>query len=116
MLNNLLASGLWNNPVLFGLLIGGIVLVAVGLILYFLVFKKRISKGLDARKANKALKREKYAESTSLAASVFQEREDDEKARQERKEADSKDYQDRINAAQKADINARNFGPKPENK
>jgi len=68
------SGGLLNNPVLFGLIIGAIIIVAVALILYFLVFKVRINRALQNQKAKRADKADKYEKSTNMAAEAFKDR------------------------------------------
>ena len=63
-----------NNPLALGLIVGGIVLVLVAVILYFLVFRKMIKSACERGKANRAERRVKQEKSTNLASNVFGER------------------------------------------
>jgi len=93
-------GGLLNNPLAWGLIIGGIILVAVAVILYFFVFRARINKGIENQKAKKADKADKYEKSTSMAANMFQERQNEAEQAQADKaaKADVSDLERRINA------------------
>ena len=66
---------LLNNPVVFTLIVVAIVLIAVGLILYFLVFKTKVEAKCAARKKRKEEKRSSDAKSKELVSDVFKERE-----------------------------------------
>jgi len=102
MIANMMSSGggLLNNPLAFGLIIGGVVLVAVALILYFFVFRARINSGMNNQKAKKADKADRYEKSTNMASSIFQERQNDAERMQAEKaaKADVSDLERRINA------------------
>ena len=65
---------LLNNPVVFTLIILAVVLIAVGLILYFLVFNTKIEAKLAERKKSAIAKRESDAKSKELVSDVFKER------------------------------------------
>ena len=74
----ILSGGLLNNPLAFGLIIGGIIIVAVAVILYVLVFRAKINKSVENFEARKAAKEEKYNKSVSMAAEIFGERQAEE--------------------------------------
>jgi len=84
MLSN---AGFWNNPLALGLIVGGIVVIAVAVILYFLVFKTKIAACVEKQKANKAANNERYEKSSNLAADIFQEKKSDEQRVQEEKDS-----------------------------
>ena len=63
------------DPLVFGLIMGGVALVAVAVILYFLVFKKKIQDGVDKGREKRAAKEAVRAKNTSMAGDMFAERE-----------------------------------------
>ena len=114
----ILSGGLLNNPLAFGLIIGGVILVAVAVILYVLVFRAKINQGIEGHKAKKAEKSEKYDKSVNMAASMFQERETADQQNKADKEAavNVAELERRIKANQGSDTYLANPKVKKEKK
>lgn len=68
---------LLNNPLLFTVIMVAIVVVAVGLILYFLVFKDKIKQYIENKKIEKEQKLAKMEKDKALAGEVFAKKETD---------------------------------------
>jgi len=94
-------GGFWNNPLAYGLTIAGIILVAVAVILYVMVFHKKVMAWNERRKDKSAEKKEKFEQSSSLASSMFDERYEDERKAAEaakKEKVDVAELERRINA------------------
>ena len=78
-----LANILAMSPTAFILLIVGIVVVAIAVILYVLVFHKKVKASSEKRSEKKAKKADEYSKSTSMASSVFEGRESESLAAKE---------------------------------
>lgn len=74
---NILA-GILNDPLTFGLIIGGIILVAVVVILYVLLFRKKLHAGVEKAKVKRAKKAEEYEKATNMASDLFAAKEKEE--------------------------------------
>lgn len=64
-------SSIFNDPVALSLIVGGIVLVAVGLILYFFVFRKKVKAAVADNQVKKAKKTAADNKAKDSVASVF---------------------------------------------
>lgn len=100
---------LLNNPVLFTILIIAVVLIAVGLILYFFVFRKKIQAILEERKAKKEQNLSKNIESQNLVSDVFK-KEQPIKDSEDNSKAFDENLKTVINQSKNQKINSRNFG------
>ena len=97
-MNSLLgAYNLLNDPVGLTLIIGGIVLVAVAVILYFFVFKKKINAKVAENKVNKEQKAVKDAKAQGLAGSVFKE-EDEHQEKKKMSDAEMEAFNKKVDA------------------
>jgi len=110
------SGGFWTTPMIFGFAVGGAMLVAIGLVLYFLIFRHMIKRRRDENRAKRADANEKYTASTSMASSVFEERQ----ARAEEAEAekavaaDISELERKINANRGADAKQQSLTAKPK--
>jgi len=109
---SLLGDSLLNNPVGLTLLIAGIVLIAVAVILYFLVFKKKIDAKIKTNKVARGEKEVKDAKAQTLAGNVF--KEEEERASKglsdEERTAFDKKFDAIANSKRGVSENERNFG------
>jgi len=83
------------SPQALIILVGCITLVAVAVILYVLVFHKKLKKAKENHDVKKEKKAAEYSKSTNMAADVFEGRKVDEATAKENTEAFKKDV-DRI--------------------
>jgi len=91
-LGGLLGLGL---PAIFGIVVGVATLVAVALVLYFMVFKKKMAAKSVQSKEKRAAKQEQYQASTSAAANIFQEKQSE--PVNHNKAADMEELERRVN-------------------
>ena len=106
-----LGGGLLNDPVGLTLLIFGIVVVAVAIILYFFVFKKKIDAKLADNKVKRAQNEVKDAKAQTLAGDVFKEEEQrvNKKMTEEELAAFEQKYKTVVSEKKSANTNERNF-------
>lgn len=86
---------MFNNPWHYVLLIGGIVLVAVVLILYFVVFRERFKNAMSAGKDKKTKKQASIENSQSLASNMF--KEEQEKAAVQKEQLSDAEVEAKLN-------------------
>lgn len=67
----MLGAGLFNDPLAIILIVAGFVLIAVALILYFLVFRKKIKSKIEKSSAVRAEKKKKDDDAKNFASGVF---------------------------------------------
>lgn len=84
---NMLGAGLLNDPLAVILIAAGIILVAVALILYFLVFRQKIKVSAEKHSAERAEKKKKEAEQKSIVSNAFKKEESVEDSKQAKKDS-----------------------------
>ena len=85
------------GPLEIGLIVGGVTLVAVAVILYFLVFKNMIARGNQKRRENNTKKATERLRSTSMASDLFQQQQQEQEEKAADAEAFKKDIERIIN-------------------
>ena len=114
---------LLNNPLALVLIVLAVVLVAVGLILYFLVFRGKVKKTLADNKVKNEKAQAKKAEAQSVVGDVFKEKQESEVVKTVSKEETkmlNKQVNDLINESKQHATTARMYqaardeGPKPK--
>jgi len=71
----------------FGILIGGIILLAILVILYFMIFRQKIASGMEARGVRKENEAQEFSKAAGMASTMFESRENQEDVRKETKTA-----------------------------
>ena len=109
-----------DDPLAFGLLIAAIIVVAVAVILYFLVFRKKIKAKVQENKIEKESQQKTDSQAQDIVSNVFKE---DTKDRSSIKAPTKEELEEKElvkaqaqNADVNATINARNFVTQPPTK
>ena len=102
-------GGLANNPGALGGLIGGIVLVAVGIIVYIFVFHKKVMAKVAAKREETSEKKKEAAKAQGIVGDVFKDKQKPEAPKQLTAEEEKQQKEvargDKISA-----LGAQNFG------
>ena len=111
-MSSILGANLLNNPIALTIIIASIVIVAVAIILYFFVFRKKVKAKVADNQVKREQKAVKTAKSQALAGDVFKEEEakEDRKLSDDELEAFEKKFNAVANTKKAGSENARNFG------
>ena len=70
----MMAAGLANDPLALGLIVGGIIFIAISCILYIFFFRKMIAGAVAGRKKKKEERQKKLSQSNELVSGIFEDR------------------------------------------